>query len=99
MLDAALAVYRAHTPHIIPDTRLPTEASIETSGWWAELERQAAFQDLSARLYPSERTYSTTDYLALLTTRSAIRMLRDDVRAGFVGLSITTALYLARRTP
>ncbi|TDD22004.1 class I SAM-dependent methyltransferase [Nonomuraea diastatica] len=110
VLDAALAVYRAHTPHIVPDTGLPTEASIETSGWWRELERQTAFQDLSARLYPSERTLSTTDYLALLTTRSAIRMLGDDVRAGFLGalrdvlgdqvtLSVTTALYLARRTP
>ncbi|TDD02396.1 class I SAM-dependent methyltransferase [Nonomuraea deserti] len=110
VLDAALAVYRAHTPHIVPDTELPTEASIETSGWWLELERQPAFQDLSARLYPSERTLSTTDYLALLTTRSVVRMLGDDVRAGFLGalrdalgdqvtLSMTTALYLARRTP
>ncbi|TDC04230.1 class I SAM-dependent methyltransferase [Nonomuraea longispora] len=110
VLDAALAVYRAHTPHILLDTELPTESSIESSRWWLELERQDAFHDLSARLYPSELTFPVADYLTLLGTRSAIRMLPEDVRAGLLGalrdvfgdqvtLSVTTALYLARRTP
>ncbi|MEO3791262.1 class I SAM-dependent methyltransferase [Nonomuraea sp. B10E15] len=110
VLDAALAVYRAHTPHILLDTELPTGSSIESSRWWLELERQDAFQDLSARLYPSELTFPIADYLTLLGTRSAVRMLPEDVRAGLLGalgdvlgdrvtLSVTTALYLARRAP
>lgn len=107
--DAVRAAYAVHCPHIESDLG---EGSSETdllTGWPGEqMLASPLLCDVEARVYRWEREMSREDYLGMLDTQSAYRVLPDDVRAAFfadltpalperVRQDIETVLHLARR--
>jgi len=108
VMAAIVAAHRRYAPRV----EFPTEAIDEArlAGEWpgTDLARLPDFGDLSERLYRWERSLSTADYLSLLSTHSAYRILdggvRDELLATLerslgdrVDLLVDTGLYLARR--
>jgi SAM-dependent methyltransferase len=109
-MDAILQAHRDYAPGIVPVTEPVTEAALAAAWPRTDLDGLSEFGELSERLYCSARTLSSADYVALLATQSAYRMLDDAVRTQLlrvvadrlgeqVSLKIETALYLARRQP
>jgi hypothetical protein len=114
VLAALVAAHHACTPEIDTAVEVDPEptAEAELAAFWprTDLEQLPQFGELSERLYRRERTLSTPDYLAYLSTKSAYRMLTEQARAGLfraiadsvgahVTLVVDTVLYLARRQP
>lgn len=109
-MDAILQAHRDYAPGIVPDTEPVTDAALAAAWPRTDLDGLPEFGELSERLYCWERTLSSADYVAYLSTQSAYRMLDDAVRAQLFGaiadrlgeqisLKVETALYLARRLP
>ncbi|MGC9666991.1 class I SAM-dependent methyltransferase [Planosporangium sp. 12N6] len=105
-----VAAHRKYAPEIVPDTGPVDDAGLVTSWPYPELESSPQFDDLSPRLYRSQRTLTASDYVAYLSTQSAYRMLDEAARTRLfetivrrvgdcVTLDVQTVLYLARRTP
>jgi SAM-dependent methyltransferase len=107
-LAGLLAAHREHAPQILPEFE-PFEAESLVTSWpRTELDELPEFGDLSVLLYRSARTLSTVDYLALLSTRSAYRLLGEATRTELfdalrrvlgprVDLDVDSVVYLARR--
>jgi SAM-dependent methyltransferase len=110
-LAAIVAAHRVHAPAIDTDVEVDPEPTpeAELGAFWprTDLERLPEFGDLSERLYRRDRTLSTMDYVAYLSTKSAYRMLGGQARADLFGaiagsvgdrvtLVVDTMLYLAR---
>jgi SAM-dependent methyltransferase len=97
-------VAREMRPDVAPMTRFELAASWPRT----DLETLREFGALSETVYEWQRTLSTADYVACLSTHSAHRLLDDAVRARLfdaildrlgerITLSVETSLYLARR--
>jgi SAM-dependent methyltransferase len=110
VMDTVLEAHREYAPGIVPDTEPLSGAALAAAWPRTDLDMRPEFGELSERLYQSQWTLSTVDYLAYLSTQSAYRMLDDGARAELfkairdllgekVSLSVETALYLARREP
>ncbi|GGS82270.1 class I SAM-dependent methyltransferase [Nonomuraea spiralis] len=110
---ALLAAHEELTPHLRPNLGPISRPIGEEAGaleWAAEMGLPPEFGDVGTRLYQWERTVSGADYVALLSTQSAYRILAEDVRERLfarlgdvlgaqVRLNVETALYLARHLP
>ena len=108
---AIVSAHREHAPHI--EVRGgPVDRSAPEATWpRSELVTRPEFGELSERSYARSVTLSTVDYLALLATQSAYRILDEPVRdrlfatiADRLGdrelrFVLETTLYLARRLP
>ncbi|MFI9596489.1 class I SAM-dependent methyltransferase [Nonomuraea sp. NPDC052265] len=108
-----LAAHERFAPHIRPNTGPIARPIGEEAGareWAAEMGLPPEFGDLGTRLYRSERTLPVADYVTLLSTQSAYRILDEDVRERLFGtlldtlgdhvrVNVETALYLARHLP
>lgn len=94
----------------LPTTEPITHAEVARSRPRTDLVTLPESSELEERLYYRERTLSSVDYTACLSTQSAYRILDGDVRTRLfdaiveqlgpkIVLRIHTVLYLARRLP
>jgi SAM-dependent methyltransferase len=110
VMDAFRAAHAGYRDQFPPAAGPNTATGLATEWPRTELEERPEFGELSQHVYEWERTLSTADFLAYLSTQSAYRLLEDGARAELfqaiadqvgeqVRLSGQTALYLARRLP
>lgn len=107
-MDVLRAVLGEHAPHIVPDNDPIDEEELVADWPHTDLVALAEFGELSQRLYTWSRVLSTQDYVGLLSTQSAYRILDATTRTELfrelsdrlgaeVQLQMTSVLYLARR--
>lgn len=106
--DRLAAAHRSVVPDWSDEGREAGE-STPTDDWpRTEMAAVPELGGLSERLYGRTRSLSTADYVALLDTQSAYRILEPDVRTGLfeaaaaaigdrIDLVLQTVLYLGRR--
>lgn len=109
--DAVVAAYARHAPGIQSDVlggSLETAVLADADGWPADVMRtDLRLLDVELCTYPWRRALDRDDYLALLDTQSAYRVLPDADRAALfarlaavlppvVTLDMVTTLHLAR---
>lgn len=107
--DAVRAAYEQLVPHIESDLGDgPTETGSLLDGWpKPEMEATPLLRDVESRTYEWRRSMSREEYLGLLDTQSAYRILPDEVRERFfdalgaalpeqVTHDVVTILHLAR---
>jgi SAM-dependent methyltransferase len=106
--DTFVAVHQRLAPQVDLHSGPPVEDDPVTDQPWQELIGRAEFTDFQRRFYNWRRELSVQDFLALLSTMSAYRILdaglRDELFTALRGelpaqltLTMGTVLYLARR--
>jgi SAM-dependent methyltransferase len=110
VFEALRALHRAHGVDVEPGHDLMTPDMLATAWPRTDLAALADFTDLSERLYAGERTLSSVDFVAYLSTQSPYLLLDEYVRRRLLAavvellgeritLTVQTSLFLARRRP
>ena len=81
--DASQGCYERWEPATNPGMKLARAAQVGRE--WKEIEHAEPFRPIGSRRYEWEVTYSTAEYLELLSTYSGHIALADEARAGLFG--------------